>query len=362
MNNKIRVGVVGGGIGKLHCEGYALLPDMFDLVGFCDLDERRRNTFKDAYNFTFVTDSFDALCARNDIDVINICTPPFLHFAQIEQALRAGKNVICEKPLVGSLQQIDHLRGVCDETGNHIMPVYQYRYGHGFKKFLHLKQAGILGRPFMANVEIAWQRGPEYFAVPWRGKMATHIGGCLVDQSIHMHDMVQQAMGAVKKVNARTRTLVNDVETEDCAAVILEMDNDSLVSESISLGAAEEKTRLKFMFENMTVLTDHNRPYKPQDEPWLFVPKDEKTANAMERVLRDFRPGYSGFAGLFEDYYMALSAGEDVPVTLPVTLDDAYASIELVTAMYASAHKERAVPLPLKRDDEYYAGWYKEPT
>lgn len=356
MSNKIRVGVVGGGIGKLHCDGYALLPDMFELVGFCDLDETRRESFKQNFGFSFVTDSYDALCARDDIDVINICTPPFLHFAQIEQALRAGKNVICEKPLVGSLKQIEHLRGVCTETGQHIMPVYQYRYGHGFKKFMFLKESGIMGRPFMANVEIAWQRGPEYFAVPWRGKMATHIGGCLVDQSIHMHDMVQLAMGHVRKVNARTRTLVNDVETEDCAAVILEMENDSLVSESISLGAVEEKTRLKFMFENMTVLTDHNRPYKPQDEPWLFVPKDDKTANKMEYLLREFRPGYSGFAGLFEDYFIAIQDNKP----LPVTLEDAYSSIELVTAMYASAHKERAVTLPLKGDDEYFDGWYKE--
>ena len=353
MAKKISVGIVGGGIGKQHLDGFRALPDVFAVNGFCDLSETQRARYRGEFSIPFVTDAFDALCAKPDIDVIDICTPPFLHFSQIRQALLAGKNVICEKPLVASLSEIDQLAKISEEVNRHILPVYQYRYGHGLQKLLYLKDLGILGKPYLASIEVAWRRGADYFAVPWRGKMSTHLGGCLLDQSIHMHDIAELVMGKAVAVTAQTRTLVNPVETEDCAGIVMETETGALAIEAVTLGAASEKTRLKFCFENMTVISDHDQPYRPQDEPWQFVPSNTHVAVAMEKALENFKPGLAGYAGLFFDYYTAVTTGKE----LPVTLADAHRSVGLVSAMYFSAQHGVRVSLPLLPDHLYYQGW-----
>lgn len=355
MSKKIRIGIVGGGIGKQHLDGFRNLPDMFEVAGFCDLNPAQRDKYQNEYGVPFVTDSFDVLCARADIDVIDICTPPFLHFAQVLQALQAGKDVICEKPITASVAEVDEIEKVCAQTGRHVLPVYQYRYGHGLQKLLHLKNAGVLGKAYMASVEVAWKRGADYFAVPWRGKMATHLGGCLLDQSIHMHDLLEQVMGKAVAVTARTRTRVNPVETEDCAAVILEFEDGSMATETVTLGATEEKTRLRFFFENMTISSDHDRPYKPQEDPWTFVPRDGVTHAAMEKAMQSFKPAWGGYEGLFSQYHAALTTGS----VLPVTLEDAKRSIGLVSAMYYAAAYSTGVNLPLPADNPFYDGWNK---
>ena len=72
-----------------------------------------------------------ALCARDDVDVVDLCTPPYLHVPQILQTLRAGKHVICEKPLGGSLADVDRVAAAEKRSGRRVMPIFQYRFGHG---------------------------------------------------------------------------------------------------------------------------------------------------------------------------------------------------------------------------------------
>jgi predicted dehydrogenase len=330
---KIKVAVIGGGIGRQHLEGFAKLKDKFEVTVFCDLDQDRCDTLASEFGIPHTTTSFDEVCMRDDVDVVDICTPPYLHFDQISQVLNSGKDAICEKPLVGTPEDVEKLMELCRKTGQHVLPIYQYRYGSGVEKLMYLKDQGILGTPYVANIEVAWYRNKNYFSVPWRRKRSLYLGGCLMDQSIHMHDIACQVMGDVKSVTARTRMRVHDdIETEDCASVILEMQNGSLVTESITLGAHGEKTRLKFCFENMTVTSDHDNPYRPQEDPWVFTSATPEVEEKMNAALESFTPSLGSYAGLFSDYYDACINKTD----LPVTLNDAYYSIKLVNDMYLS--------------------------
>ena len=107
MSNPLRIAVVGSGIGVEHIKGYRELPELFDLKILCDVNVERAAPVAEKYEIRKVTESFAEVCRRADIDVIDICTPPGFHFRQIQAALRAGKHVICEKPLVGSLAEVD---------------------------------------------------------------------------------------------------------------------------------------------------------------------------------------------------------------------------------------------------------------
>jgi len=107
MPERLRIAVVGGGIGTFHIEAYKSLPDQYDLVAICDIDRAKAQQVAANHGIPRVTTDIAELCRMADLDVIDICTPPHLHFVQVQQALAAGKHAICEKPLVDSLKAVD---------------------------------------------------------------------------------------------------------------------------------------------------------------------------------------------------------------------------------------------------------------
>ena len=109
MSRKLRVAVVGLGVGKSHLEAYAKITDRFDVVAVCDLDEAKGKAVAAEFGVKRSTTRLADLLAGNDVDIYDICTPPYTHCDLIEQVLAAGFHVICEKPLVGSLAEADRI-------------------------------------------------------------------------------------------------------------------------------------------------------------------------------------------------------------------------------------------------------------
>src|SRR5215510_8112452 len=107
--SELRAGIVGTGIGRFHIAALQSLPDLFRFQAICDIAEARARATALQYNVPHVTTSLVELCRRDDIDVIHICTPPYLHYEQALQVLDSGKHVILEKPVASSLRQVDEL-------------------------------------------------------------------------------------------------------------------------------------------------------------------------------------------------------------------------------------------------------------
>ncbi|MFQ3683415.1 Gfo/Idh/MocA family protein, partial [Roseiflexus sp.] len=223
MPTPLSVAIVGCGIGQMHAQAYRALPELFDLVAVCDIDEQKARRFASIYAIPRVVTDLAALCAMDDIDVIDICTPPGLHYTQVLQVLEAGKHAICEKPLVGSLRDADALIAAEAASRRRVMPIFQYRFGRGLQKLKLLIDRGVAGRAYLTTVETAWRRRASYYDVPWRGKWATEMGGALLGHAIHAHDMLTYVLGPIRSVFCRAATLVNTIEVEDTAAVVLEM-------------------------------------------------------------------------------------------------------------------------------------------
>jgi predicted dehydrogenase len=185
-----KVAVVGCGIGRAHIEGYRSHPDKFRVAALCDVDEKRLAAVSDEFSIVRRTTSFDELLRMDDIEIIDICTPPALHVSQIIAALAAGKEVVCEKPLAGSLADVDRVIAAEQEAAGRVMPIFQYRFGAGVQKAKRIIDMGVAGKPYLATVETAWKRTPEYYRIPWRGRLASELGGVLLSQAIHSHDLM----------------------------------------------------------------------------------------------------------------------------------------------------------------------------
>jgi predicted dehydrogenase len=346
------VAVVGVGIGSAHVRGYEAVADRFELVALCDIDAERARPVAEEHGIPRVVTDLAELCRMDDLDVIDICTPPHLHFEQIQQVLEAGKHAICEKPLVSALREVDELAAVEARSGRRIMPIFQYRFGHGLQKLKLLIAEGLAGKAYLATVETAWRRRAEYYEVPWRGKWATERGGALLSHAIHNHDLLCYVVGPPRRLFAYATTRVNAIEVEDCASVALEMADGSVASLGVTLGSAQEISRHRFSFSGL-VAESNTRPYTNSGDPWTFVGDTPDITEQIESMLADFRPLPEHYAGQFYRFYDALRQGRE----LPVTLADARLSIELITAMYYSAETGQSVALPIGADHPRYTSW-----
>ena len=351
MSSILRVAVVGLGVGKSHVQAFQSLPDMFDVVAVCDIDGDKARSVARSLNVAHVCTDLADVCCRADVDVIDLCTPPALHYRQVQQVLAAGKHCICEKPLVGSLREVDELVVAEARSGRRVMPIFQYRFGHGLQKLKLLQERGLTGRAYLSTVEVAWRRRAEYYAVPWRGRWDTELGGTITGHAVHAIDMLTYAIGPVRSVFARTATLVHPIEVEDTASLSMEMTDGSLASVSVTVGSSVEITRHRFCFSNL-VAESNTRPYTNSHEPWTFVGDTPELQERIDQALAAFVPLPERFPGQFYRFHQALQAGTE----LPVTLRDARAAIELLTAIYRSALTGQVVMLPLGKD-EGYDGW-----
>jgi predicted dehydrogenase len=352
--NKLRVGVVGAGIGKSHIEAYANLPAFFQVTTICDLDEPRARGVADEFQIPHVVNDIAALYRDDELDVIDICTPSFLHYQQTLDALAGGKHVICEKPIAGSLAEADDLIAAEARSGKRVMPVFQYRFGRGLQKLKFLKEKGVTGRAYLATSETAWRRRPAYYAVPWRGKWKTELGGALVTLSIHAQDAMHFVLGPAASIAAHTATLVNPIETEDSAAISVRMADGSLVSMSVTTGSAVEISRQRFCFENLTA-ESNLRAYTFTGDDWTFKGDSPEIDEQIARTLNEFETPYEGREAQFYSFACALEKG----TAFGVTLADARASLEWITAIYYSAQTREFVTLPIGRDHSMYNGWQK---
>jgi len=351
MSQPRQVAIIGAGIGREHLAAFRQLPQRFHASTLCDLDAARAQEVL-ATTDTAYSDSFDDVLADASIDLIDICLPPHLHYDHCERALLAGKSVICEKPLVSSIKDADALIALCKKTGQSIFPVFQYRYGLGGLQMRKLIESDLTGKAFTGTLETHWHRDAAYYDPPWRGTWAGEQGGAVLNHAIHMHDWLSFIFGPVASVYAELATRVNDIEVEDCAAITLRMQSGALVTSSITLGAADDTSRLRFCFEGLTAESGSN-PYAPAEGEWTFTARAPFEQKHIDHALAEIQIPPTSYVGLFT----AIADALDGQPGNEVTLLDGRQSMEFVSAVYASAREKRPIQLPLTSSHSSYNGW-----
>lgn len=354
--SELRVGVVGMGVGQLHLLSW-LAVEGAGAVAIVEPEPRRREVAGTNWGLPAFASLDELLGSDTGVDVVDLCTPPAGHEEQVLRCLDAGVHVICEKPLVASVAACDRLAAATararDASGAELMPILQYRFGAGAARARALVEAGVTGRLFTATAATWWRRDrPYYDEAPWRGSWDGALGGTVVNHAIHIHDLLTWIGGPLVEVTAQVATRVNDVETEDCAVAVGRTDDGGLVAMSATVGAASESSRLSWAFEHVTIEST-TEAYHPARGPWRFEFRDPET-EALATVLWDrLPPAGDQYSGQFQAFVDALGAG----TAPPVTVADAAASLELVTAWYSSARRGRSEALPLAEDHPDRGGW-----
>ncbi|MGB2312844.1 MAG: Gfo/Idh/MocA family protein [Flavobacteriaceae bacterium] len=227
MEKKIGFGVIGtGNIAKFHAQCIDKIPNA-KLLGVLSKTESRALDI--AVNFRApVFWEIEKLISHPEIDVICVCNESGLHGATIAKIAKAGKHILCEKPLETTVEKIDRIAEVVKSTGIQLACVFQNRENPEYKKLKTFVESGSLGKILLCQTSINWYRPPTYYEGSWRGTKALDGGAALINQGIHTIDLMLDLMGEVALVSGLVDTLHHQIEGEDLAVAALKFKSGAL--------------------------------------------------------------------------------------------------------------------------------------
>jgi predicted dehydrogenase len=185
--SRLKVGVIGGGVGRLHLTGYQALGDDVELVALCDMNEIRLNELGDKFNIPLRYTDTDAFLASGEVEAVSICLPNHLHAPVSIAALEAGLHVLCEKPLAENMAPAQKIVEAVAQASTKFMICFNRRYRRDVQWIKKILAEGKLGRIY--QVKAGWVRET---GIPggWFSDKEMAGGGTLIDLGVHMLDSV----------------------------------------------------------------------------------------------------------------------------------------------------------------------------
>ncbi len=326
----IHAAIVGcGAIHDYHANAIEKV-DGAQVYAVCDIDATAAQKAAETYSCKAYTDYRDVL-GDPEIHTVHICTPHYLHSEMAIAALRAGKDVLCEKPMCISVAEAEQLRLVCEETGRRFGVCFQNRYNITSRQAKELLDSGELGAVLGAKAICIWERNAAYYAqAEWRGCWATEGGGVLINQSIHTLDLVQWLLGDIESISGHTRTakLYNEIEVEDTADAFIVFKSGAqcvFFSSNCHISTAPALIEVTTERGHLQIL----------ERELLWTPRDGRPESiARAEAATGPKAVYGiGHNALIHDFYEGLKTG----ASFPINAQEGAKSIRLIHALYRSS-------------------------
>ncbi len=339
-------GIIGAGlIADFHARAIGDIPNA-KLVGCCDKMQDKAKTLADKYGCRAYED-YEQMLRDKQIDIVTIATPSGLHAEPTIAAARAGKHVICEKPLEISLERIDDMIKAHEKSGTSLGGIFPYRFNDMMAPIRDAINSGRIGVITYAGVFVPWWRNDDYYKDSWHGTRNLDGGGALMNQSIHMVDMLCDLMPPIESVQAYTAKLGHpQIETEDTAAATLKFTNGALgIIYGTTASFPGQFRRFEITGTKGTIINVEN-----SITVWQFA--DEKPID--KEVLRKFGQiegggGVSDPAAIthenhtrnFRAFLDALDSGRK----FKIDGHEARKAVEVILAIYKSAKENKPIKL-----------------
>jgi predicted dehydrogenase len=222
MSGRVRIGIVGtGGMGGAHARAYSAIPEA-EVAACFDIVPERAKSFADQHGVPKVASDLDSLIG--DVDAVAVVTPDKHHAATSLAVLRAGKHLICEKPLTSTLEEAREVATEASRSKVIHMTNFSYRESAAFQRAMALVKEGILGRLrhshsiylqcwLSSTVWGSWTAP----AMLWRLD-ARFSGGVLGDLGCHILDMTTGIAGEVKRIRCDLRTFAKEIDGEEMSS------------------------------------------------------------------------------------------------------------------------------------------------
>jgi predicted dehydrogenase len=226
---RVRLGIVGLGIGMRHASSYALVPEA-EVIAMADPAPNRLpvsvEEFCRHYEATPYTDGF-AMIEREPLDAVSICTNPKLHRPLVEAAARRGMHVLVEKPMAGTVEDCDAMIAACERAGVQLAMEFPMRELAPMQELRRVVTDGTLGRPFFLSGEYVCGPRP---GPPWIWEMGD--GSSVINENTcHVIDSACCLLGEVDRVYAEGGNYIgHGAPVEDTAAFTLHFKNGAVAA------------------------------------------------------------------------------------------------------------------------------------
>jgi predicted dehydrogenase len=358
---------------------------MARLVAVADLDLQRAEAAKQAWGFQAACRDYRELLERDDVDLISVCTRPNIHGSLVSEAVKAGKHVLCEKPLAHTLADADSIIATCDaHPESKVSCVYQWRTDPSLLHLKKLIEEGHLGRPMMGDLHVRSSRPAEYFKASLkRGSWSHDGGGQLIVIAIHHIDSLVDLLGEAVEVSAQMATFEKRSEGDDTLIGWVRFKNGALVTLRTTVCDVVNQFTLNLLSENAMVdlhgghrgghpspavtewkLTARNAAAQRAFRQLGFsrspsLPRElPRQAHRVKEILcrirrRPWLPPNHWWHIPFVRRFL-----EEVRDGKPISVDprDARRSLDLTIGLYQSALFNTVVRLPLDESSPIYSG------
>jgi len=350
----LRVAVVGcGTISKLHMKGYVEFPNLCEIVALCDIYPEKAEAKKAEFGLSEarVYASHEELLANEKVDVVSICTPPYVHSEIAINSMEAGSNVLVEKPMAASLEECDKMLETEKRTGKTLGVVAQNRFRTPFMNLKKVLDSGMIGRVLHAQIDSFWWRGHNYYDLWWRGSWEKEGGGCTLNHAVHHIDMLGWMMGRPDTVMAVVSNAAHDnAEVEDISVAVMQYSKGELAQVTSSVIHYGEQQAVKFQGEYAAVAVPWEVHASTSKSNGFPQPNEELEQKIQKYYDELPKLEYEIHTGEIKNFMEAVINGEK-PF---INGYDGRLTIELITAIYKAGFTEEKVYLPLKEDDPFY--------
>lgn len=196
MQKQYRVCVIGCGVIAPNHIKALLENEQTELVGVCDVIEERARSRAAMAGCAYYTDYHKMLDELRP-DAVHLCLPHALHAPVAIDCMRAGVDVLCEKPMDASLAAAEQMKAVSIETGRRLGVIFQNRYNAENRAIRQALDSGEMGRLISLHGEVCWCRNEAYYrSGDWRSRYETAGGGVIINQAIHTLDLLRYFAGS----------------------------------------------------------------------------------------------------------------------------------------------------------------------
>ena len=303
----LKIGIVGCGcIFTMHATSAHHLPNA-EIVGVCDIKKDRADKAAKKYNCKAYY-NYKELINKDNIDVVHICVPHYLHPVISKYAIEQGVHVLCEKPM--SIKYEDALENVALAQKNNVKYgiIFQCRYNDSSRLVKEKLTDGTLGKIISARVVLTWCKPDEYYSLSdWKGTWEKEGGGVVIDQAIHSIDLANWFIDdEIESVQAHLSNRGHRImEVDDTAEGFIRYKGGATLSFwAMNNYGCDEPIEIRLLCENGKVTMDYDNARIVMNDGRIF---DAKTFIDPD-VIYEGGKDYWGFQHIREiaDFYDAV--------------------------------------------------------
>lgn len=329
----------------------AALDNGLTIVALCDTQSQKMEEVVSKFNLPESVRRYTAykeLLDNERPELVTIATESGKHARIALDCIDAGSNLIIEKPIALSLEDVDAIIEKAQVHGVKVSACHQNRFNKAVQKIREAIEGGRFGRIFHGTAHVRWSRGVDYYQqAAWRGTWEQD-GGALMNQCIHTIDLLRWMMGdEIVEVMGMIDNLNHDyIETEDLGTALVKFANGSygIIEGTTNIFSSDLEATL-CIFGEKGFIKAGGKAVNTIEE-WRFadgldIPDEVKT-HYQECASNVYGLGHNP---LYADVIDAINNNRQPYVTA----EDGRRALELVLAIYQSSLEGKRVKLPLER-------------